>query len=595
MNWNTIVIIVALLLAAFTVWQEYRRQNRARLVWRIMAVLVAVIALACIALPVSYHTKTKSGNKQGILLTQGFIKDSLSAYPNSKLFTADEAIIKANPKLSIVLVADLAAFAQKKYDVSGLAILGYGLDEAELNAMEGFPVQFHPSPAPSGVSDVSWDNHPKMGERLTIRGKFENLSGKKVSLVLKGLNTGLDSVIVPAKASQTFELGFVPKNLDKATCNLFAVAGQDTLENETIPFEVEPAKPLKVLMLASSPDFEDRFLKDWLAKNGYGLAIRTSISKAKFSYEYFNLPQTNTDNINITLLEKFDLLIGDLSVFKSLTLAENSALKTQISGKGLGIIVKADSSKGTSFLSNSFPVERLQIKDQKPTALSIIGKGTPSAKLLLDAFAIRAQNNTQPLIYDAQSHIQVSSTLYGSGKIIYSLLGNSYTWALSGAQDDYTTLWSALISNAARKNPPVQQWRVKQSFPKVNQPVKLVLEGPTALPGNVKAEGSLLAFKQNPVIPFQWDATYWPKSTGWQTVTQNNGAVFNWYVYDNGDWDGLLARQKITKTRQYAAVNKAANASTSDTEVTIEIPVSKLWFYLLLLLSSVYLWIERKL
>jgi hypothetical protein len=42
-------------------------------------------------------------------------------------------------------------------------------------------------------------------------------------------------------------------------------------------------------MLSASPDFESKFLKNWLSENGYAVALRSAISKDKFNSEYINI------------------------------------------------------------------------------------------------------------------------------------------------------------------------------------------------------------------------------------------------------------------------------------------------------------------
>lgn len=125
--WNTIVIVACTVLALSKIWLEYRRPNRMRLTLRIIATLVIAVALACIALPITYATKTLTGIKDGVLITKGFDADSLSRYQNSKLFTTETAIQKANPKYKIALIADLADIPRGKLNIANLHILGYGL------------------------------------------------------------------------------------------------------------------------------------------------------------------------------------------------------------------------------------------------------------------------------------------------------------------------------------------------------------------------------------------------------------------------------------------------------------------------------------
>ena len=93
MSWNSIVICICLLLAVFSVYKEFRRTNRSRLVLRIIAVLLGISALACLALPVSYRiTGGHPGSKKIVLLTAGFHPDSLNNYLQDATFTLDTQV-----------------------------------------------------------------------------------------------------------------------------------------------------------------------------------------------------------------------------------------------------------------------------------------------------------------------------------------------------------------------------------------------------------------------------------------------------------------------------------------------------------------------
>ncbi len=62
MNWTILVLLICLLLAVFVLWKEVIRVNKARLLWRIVASVFAVIAIACFALPIGYEGQTVVGN-----------------------------------------------------------------------------------------------------------------------------------------------------------------------------------------------------------------------------------------------------------------------------------------------------------------------------------------------------------------------------------------------------------------------------------------------------------------------------------------------------------------------------------------------------
>ena len=588
MNRAIIVLIICCLAAGFVVWKEYRRANKFYLILRIIASLLAVAALAGIVLPVNYSKDvTRQNDHSAILLTTGFEPDSLKNYQINKLFTTDKSIEKAYPKAKLVRLDELKADSPA---ISKLHVFGYGLDENELSQLGYLPVVFHPTPVPEGIIAIRWNQKLKTGETLTVQGKYKNDGSKPVKLVLKGLNTQLDTATIAAKSNADFELNAIPKNEGRAVYHLLAIAGKDTLANESLPIEIDPVKSLKILILSASPDFETRFLKNWLSENGFSVAVRSVISKDKFSSEYVNMPPFKIDKLNSALLDKFDLVIGDLSVLKP----ETALLKQEVTQKGLGIIIRADStSKASSWLQNDFPVERLNIRNPPPIPLMIKGKKDKSAALKIDPNYIRLQPGTQPLVYDAQDHLLVNTSLVGAGRLAFTTISNTYNWVLAGNKDDYGAFWSLLITRTVRKVPVTEDWSVTSQLPTVNEPVDLQL-ATSSVPGQIKADNAVIAPEQNPVIPFEWSGTYWPTNSGWHSVKQNNGQSAWWYVYGDKEWRGVKASEKLAATRQFAGTYGTDSSVTKAIHEKVRIEVPKIYFYLLLLLAVTFLWVEGK-
>ena len=593
MSWNSIILIVSILAAVFLVWKEVRRVNKIHLLWRIVVSLVVAIALAFIILPVHYPGEiVLTGNSDAVLLTTGFNKDSLSVFKNERIYTIDKAITKLYPKARLINIADL----QTDTPVTArLHILGYGLNEDELNQLNNLPVVFHPANVPGGITHVSWNTQLKEGKQLRIQGSYKNDRNGPVTLVLKGLNTGLDTVAVPAKAGTNFELNTTPKHTGRAVYNLLVIAGNDTLAKEDIPVEIQPVKALKILVLTASPDFETRFLKNWLTENGYGFTIRSAISKNKFVKEYVNMESLPSDRLSANVLDKFDVVMGDLSVLKTLNRDEAAVLKEQVSKKGLGVIIRADSSsKAISWLQQSFPLDQVLAKDQVVSAFNILGRKGLSSKLKIDPNYIRFENGTQPLVTNDKEHIVVNSTQYGAGRLIFDALNNTFNWTLGGNKNDYAAFWSLLISKAAQKKAVTEQWSVNSAIPVVNAPVNMQLETATQASA-INIDQSQIAPIQNPAIPFQWGNTYWPVTNDWQQAKQNNGTAAWWYAYKSGSWQSVKELNALTATNQYVLKRKLSGFVTKPIHKTVQIAVPKIYFYILLLLSLTYLWVENKL
>lgn len=589
MKLDYIIIIVCALLAIFSVYREYQRLNKKHLPLRILAVALAVIALGCLVYPLTYATNISNTGKGKILLTEGFDKDSIGA--TDSVFTTDPAVHQQYPKAK--LLADVSELFADTLHQAPIHILGYGLDENQLKQLAHHPALFQSSPLPDGFSAINWAQRVKAGQTFTVQGGYQNTSAKAIKLVLSGLHTGLDSVIIPAKGNTPFTLKTSPKNSGRVVFSLIASTDKDTLKHESLPAIVEPTLPVKVLILSSSPDFETKFFKQWLGGNGYGVAARSNITKGKFGQDYLNMEKVDLAHLSAGLLNKFDVVIGDLSVLNALSPAESSALQQEISQKGLGLIIRADSSdKKSTWLQSDFRVDHQTGKLAAPSALIIPGKGK-TAKLNVDPDFIIAQGNMQTLISDEHNHQLAAVTISGSGKIIFSTIRNTYSWALAGNQTDYTAVWSTLLDKALRKSAATESWSVKTSLPKVGEPVDLVLE--SALPGSsVKVNQTVIYPAQNPVVSFQQTFTYWPANYGWQQVTRQNGKSYWWYVWQKGDWQTLDAANKIALTKKYIGNSLTDSTVTKQIQQKSRTPVPKIYFFILFLMAATFLWAESK-
>jgi hypothetical protein len=586
-NWNIIVIGLCVLLAVFALWLEIRRANKKRLALRVLGVLLAVIALACMALPVSYQKEAKQDDREAFaLLTTGFAADSIPA--NARLFTADEAIKKAYPRAMFVNNLDALADTLKG---NPLHIYGHGLNKTQLDELDSLPVIFHPQAPPVGISHISWPQKLKAGEGLQVQGTYHNPSAQKVMLLLKGLNTVLDTATIQPNGQWNFELNATPKSNGKQVYQLLSVSGGDTVLQGSLPFMVEPAKPLRVLILSASPGFETKFLKSWLSGQGYAVASRSAISKDKFNSEYINIKQLPLDRLTASTLAQFDVVIGDLSTLNALGGANAASLKHEVEDNGLGIIIRADSTGKTSWLQKDFPTQQVAGKEAL-SALAINGKKSASAKIGNGTTAVRYHEGTQPLITGAQSRVFAGSSIAGQGKLVFTTLGNTYSWALSGNQQDYAAVWSALISKAARRDTNAAMPIDVDAMPFAGEQVTLRVAKSAA--SAISINGEAVPPEQNPEMPFEWSARYWPLASGWQSLRQNN--TTDWfYAWPQTEWKGAQAAAKTAATQRYAASHGPGSIVTKQIHQKLRIEVPKIYFYILLLAACVFLWVERKL
>ncbi|MEO3406768.1 hypothetical protein AAFN85_22820 [Mucilaginibacter sp. CAU 1740] len=588
-NWNILVLGICLAVGIAVLLQEFRRDKKRLLGWRILAVIVAVVALACIAIPVSYQTEISgSGQSEAVLITDGFNPDSLSIYKNIKQFTTDDKIKARYP--NVVLLDELNSISVDS-GIIQLHILGDGLSEYELSQLNKLSISFHPEQFKQGVTAVNWNARIKTGDQLQVQGTYKNSSPNKIKLLLEGLGTSLDSAFIKPGATAAFELKNTPKISGKAVYRLLTISGTDTVDHGSIPFRVDNTTPLKVLMLTSSPDFESRFLKNWLSEKGYAVALRSTISKDKFRTEFINMPAISLENISGAVLDKFDLLIGDLSALKAISPQNSSALKTAVTQNGLGVIIRADSTAGNSWLQSSFKTQSSQGRDTLAYPILLQGNQQPLAALTTGQFFIKFKDGIQPLVTNTRGHLLAATSLAGNGKLVYSVINNSFSWALSGNKVDYAKLWSALIQQAARKALPAESWDVTTDLPSVSSPVDLQLKSTNATIATVGEAD--LSPNQNPLLPFEYHYQYRPKTTGWQLIKAGNATNW-WYVYGDDEWQSLRKLKKQADTRRYSISHPHATGVTKPLQKKATILVSKIYAYILLLLACTFLWAEAK-
>ncbi|NCD71467.1 hypothetical protein [Mucilaginibacter agri] len=592
MTWNYTILLVCLVLAIFAVWREIQRESKRNLALRIVAVLCSIGALACIALPITYqHELRLEDENQVVLLTDGYNADSVID-ADARVYTISKKIKKDYPKAT--LLASVSEISDLKPAVTSVQVLGYGLSADELAQLHNLPVKFHPTIPPAGISAVSWNTQVKSGEKLSVQGTFANTTGKAVKLTLKGLGTTADSTFIAANTTATFDLNTTPKHTGRAVYRLISTSDADTLANESVPFEITAVKPLKVLMLAAAPNFEDKFLKNWLSANGYGVAVRSMISKDKFSQEFVNVEQQSLQHLTTGLLDKFDIVLSDLDVLKNLNSAESAALKQEVQQKGVGIIVRADSTTHSNFwLQQNFPVNKVSSAGQVISSLKLQGHDGTTSKTLLDPVYIVAQNFTQPLVTDQQNHIMASSGLIGSGREIFTTLTSTHSWMLGGDEADYTALWSLLISKAAKHVPAAEEWSVVNNVASVNNNTKLQVETGVANP-EIKINQTNISTERQAHLPFAWQADYWPSHVGWQQVQQGSGMPHWWFAYPQQEWAGLKYRALLKESNAYATNHHNGVSVTKQIQQKVQVPVSKIYFYVLLLLACTYLWAEGK-
>jgi len=557
-TWSYIVICLSLALLVLLVVCEVRRENRARLWWRIAADVLMIAALAAIALPIGYTRAASGGEKEGILLTEGYNMDSIQL--KAPMWVAPEDV--------------------KGRGLSRLHVYGYGLTKEECDRLPDVPVVFHPSSMQAGVVSIDWKRLLSPGEVCRIQGRLFHARGKEVKIFLTGMGTTLDSAEIKAGEEGDFELRTIPLQASRVLYHLIVLSGVDTLEQESIPVEVLPGKGLNILLLAAAPDFENRFLVSWLSDKEHGVAVRTAISKGKYDYAYRNIAEVIPDHLTPALLDKFDIVIADAAELKAMGGVAYASLRRQVAEKGLGLIIKADSTSlghGVRALGGRDSVLRMAITDKQ---------------------------GDRPMIKDSLGRTLVSANMYGAGKIILTTLNATYVRLLTGDKKAYAALWTSLLQQAVSEGGGLERWQFEPDLPTVDRPVRVMLQSAgSSLPQALMDVGEVMEgtrpvvvyLAQDPLLPFAWEGVYWPREAGWQTVRTSQGEQHWWYIWKKDDWKTLRRMERIREMQEWAErVGKKEGEQAKEGSEARTVLVSKGWFYILFILCCLFLWVERK-
>lgn len=599
-NWVYIIISLCLLLLGYLLWNELRRPNKARLLWRIIATVLAVTSLAAMVLPIHYHT-ARSINivQEAILLTEGFDADSLTQFLRTKksdypIFSFDETLVSAK-RFHPTVITTADSLQAKRF--STIHIFGYGLEKQSLESLQQEQLVLHPTDIKAGITAIHWQPVVTAGSKWYVQGTFVNATATTLTLSLTAFGITLDSVIIPANKKQVFQLTTVPKQLGRMLYSIAATNGTDTLEKNPLPLTVQQGEPLKLLLLASSPDFENKFLKNHLAQKGNAVAVRTSISKNKFENEYANLQAFNSNTINANVLNRFDVVIADALALNNLSKEELSAIQTAVKQNAMGLVVRTDTADArATFYNAAFPLNTI-IPATKETMQLYLPDTTDQLKpLIMEApVFMRQQLGTQALVRDKADRVFVSSTLYGAGKILFSSLSNTYSWVLGGNQRSYEAVWATIINKAVRKKPAEEIWAVSPSLPAVNQPAQVQLQNNTTGIPQATVAGAAVYLSNNTALPFEWYGHFWPVKQGWQTGVMLNGKIYYWYAYENNDWKNLRANNMLSDTREYLLQKQLGSTNAvQPLEKETEQSFPAIYLFLIFLAASAYLWAENK-
>ncbi|RZK58765.1 MAG: hypothetical protein EOO91_07315 [Pedobacter sp.] len=590
MEFNLIIILVCIAFAGFLIFKELKRSDKSRLISRWIASVLMVACFALIIIPINYLVKKQEPAGVLNLLTAGTALDTIATIKGAK-YDLDSTLFPIRKNQKINHIAELAYYLKEHPTVKRINIYGYGLSENELETLRNKQISFYPSNVPSGVISVSWQKKLKAAESLKVQGVYYNGTKEPVKLKLYGMGTSLDSVNV--KPHTEFNFSFInrPKQIGKTIFNLIASQGSDTLSVEPVPFEVENKQAINVLILASFPDFEYKFLKKWLYENQYAVALRSQISKNKYSTDFLNMKAVDLNQLNQALLKNMDLVVIDEAELAAIPGSDRSSIYNAVDN-GMGLIIRVSNPKPQANAQN-FNQYEVPSTIEKPLSLRSSDQLKFSDLSFKQTLFLKSSVNNQALITDETGKILVNSRLSGMGKIITSTFSSTYQWQLAGKQFDYSGFWSLLFAKSLRKKIEIQSFAFVPQFPSVDEKTRLMLSLADSKTPSILIDSVKINPRQNMEMPSEWDGFYWPKNFGWKRLS-NNQKTENIYFYKNTDWKSAKSFVKLQHTANFVANESIKAAEGVEIEYLAKESISKWWFFVGFLLAISFLWYEQR-
>ena len=476
---------IAAAVAAALAGMEWRGPGRLR-AGRVLAVIVSVLCLLVMALR---PTRTRSGDAAAVTVVTRGASGAMQA--------ADFAIGLTQP--GIASAPDLGWISRHRQG-SPIRIAGWGIEEDEWpEPSPGVVAEL--SPPPAGVVSIAWPSSITLGEEAVVRGRLGPQLGKTRVVLADGSGT-LDSVTVSAQVP-----GFTLRARPRASGHWRPVLRLESprVPAESLAIDVRPAPRLRVLLVESSPSFETRFLRDWLAAQGAEVGTRTRVTRARTRMTAVNAAPTAA--LTRGKLDGLDVLVVRGATAAALGPTEGRAVDEEVRMGGLGLVVMTDDTALTAGFGMN--------------VLARDSAGTPT----------------------------VVVAPAGSGRIARVAV-TAVPRKLRGDSAGYAELWSRVLGSVRRRAGAAVS--IEGKGPRfASRPALIVARGERA-PKELRVEARDGTTDTVYLAATPWDSStrrgvFWPPRAGWYRVGGPEGTAL--FAHDTAEWMAVQAQQRIDATR----------------------------------------------
>jgi hypothetical protein len=573
MNWIWTILIIAIFIWLVFAWKERAHYGSSKFIIHLGVSFIAISSLVLMALQPQIHVKKDT--QVVVVLTEGYDQEQL------------DSLKTTNQKLAVYPYRIGEAIFDTDKIPSSVFILGHGIRSFDHWQLENISTLYLGGKELKGITQLNYGYYQTKGNRIQFNGTYQNPT-KNNKLLLEGPGgRPLDSLTLTDERTQLFDLSTDLNVIGNFNYHLVEKDSLETvLSKDILPLTIVEKSPLKILILNDFPTFESKYLKNYLAETGHEIVVKNQLTTARYKYEYFNMTSKPIIEITQEKLKIFDLLIIDTKSLKALSNRQLTTLKNVVKELGMGILIQPDANYFSSKkLLSSFKFDPEKSKDA-------VLKAYPKQNIKKYLYQFKNDFSIQP-IHRSGSKIWSAYERVGSGRVGSTVFQNTFELILNGRTKTYHSFWSEIIEKISKRKTPLVQWSASHNFAYQNQPFEFELR--TTIPNPIveSSEGYSIPLQRDIHVKSLWKGKVYPRDTGWQQhyVNQDSTAVFRYYVTDSSQWKSISNFNTIKS-------NKKIFNDTSKPEIsprtTLKL-VNPLWFFVIFIFCSGYLWLEPKL
>tara|TARA_R110002051_G_scaffold48308_2_gene95322 strand:+ start:76961 stop:78715 length:1755 start_codon:yes stop_codon:yes gene_type:complete len=564
------VILSSLLVFVAYLVKERNTRSSGRFSLNSVVTFVTVLALMCIVLEPTKEVEMQ--HQQGLLLTNGFAKNQQDSL--ERVYKGLE-ILEYNPKKSIRTSLD---------SLTSVLVIGNGLEEFDFYKLDSIPTAYLPNEVSSGITRLKFTQRLNLGEDLIVEGKYDQPKKSSFLVLQDSRGNGLDSLQFSDASKLDFSLTDVPKVRGDF---VYQLVEKDSLGNRVetnpIPITILEKEPVRILILNTFPTFETKYLKNFLADEGYEVTVRSQLTKGKYKFEYFNTKASPIYQFSSETLKQYDAVLVDTETYFNFGKSVKSNFENSIRENGLGLFIQPSELLFNLGANTSY----FGFKRDGITEVQLLGNTISLKKY---PYNFEQEITVNPININNSGNLAFYKQL-GLGRVATTTLLNSYQLLLKGKEQEYAKIWTHILDKIVKQKEEAVDWESQTAFSKEGEPFNFELRTNLEELSVVNNEGNRVPLLQNSTVPFKYSAKTYPKKVGWNTleVQGDSATQFSYYVYDVDDWKSLIASHK-----RAANAKQFGNAIKENRAVMVNRPISLLFFYILFLIGIGWLWLSPK-